>query len=259
MNRLRFFLVSGWLAYRGGFRVLTPAVFIPMVLVQPVVELLFYLQLGHYAGTRSAAFYVVGNSLYSCSVGGLFTMAVSVAVERRNNTLVVVLASPVNRLLLFASRAVPAFCIGLCTGVTTLLVGWLVAGSEIEPGRLPLLIAALLCACASATAFGLLIGAVGLRARDVNFVAGLVLSLCLLLSGANVPVSEFPAPLQALATLMPMTLSIEAARRSLDGQAGGGLLLAGQLLLAAGYLVIAAVLIRVFERSAKAHGSLEIS
>jgi ABC-2 type transport system permease protein len=259
MNRLRFFLVSGWLTYRGGFRVLSPSVFVPVVLVQPVVELLFYLQLGHYAGTQSSAFYVVGNALYGCAVGGLFTMAIAVSVERRNSTLLTVLASPVNRLMLFGSRTVPAFCIGLCTGAVTLLAGWLGGGLPIRAGQLPLLLAALVVAAVSASGFGLLVGTVGLRTRDINFTAGLMLSLCLLSSGAEVPVSSFPGPLHTLAELMPMTLSIEAARRGLDGQPGAVALLAWQLVLSLGYALAAALLLRWLEHGAKAHGSLEWS
>jgi ABC-2 type transport system permease protein len=259
MNHVRIFLVNGWLAYRGGFRVLTPSVFIPLVIAQPVAQLWFFLQLGHYTGARDSSFYVLGNALYGCAVGGLYTLAVAVAVERRNNTLVMVLASPVNRVLLFSSRMIPAFCIGMVTGVVTLVAGELLGAMSVRPGQIPLLALLLAVACLSACSFGLLIGTIGLRARDVNFSAGLVLSLCLLLSGADVPVSDFPAPVRLVADLMPMTLSITAARRGLAGQSGVGVLLAGEVALALGYVLLTALMLRRLERGAKARGTLELS
>ncbi|MGK4585442.1 ABC transporter permease [Kitasatospora sp. HPMI-4] len=259
MNRLRVFFVDSWLAYRGGFRILTPAMFIPTVIVQPIAELIFFLRIGQYAGTRDASFYVVGNALYSCAVGGMFSMAVAVAMERRNNTLVMVLAAPVDRLLLFAGRMVPAFCVGLCTGLVTLTTGWLLAGQGLTAGRLAPLLLALAVSTGSACAFGLLVGVTGLRTRDINFSAGLVLTTCLLLSGANVPISEFPAPVRLLAELMPMTLSIEAARRGLDGRPGAALLLVGQVALILGYVAAAALALRVIERGARAAAALELS
>ncbi|MGK4579907.1 ABC transporter permease [Kitasatospora sp. HPMI-4] len=259
MNKLRVFFIDSWLAYRGGFRILTPAMFVPTVILQPIAELLFFLQLGHYAGARDPSFYVVGNALYSCAIGGMFSMSVAVAMERRNNTLVMVLAAPVNRLLLFAGRMVPAFCVGLCTGLVTLGTGWLATDFRLTPTQLAGLLGALMLSTGSACAFGLLVGTVGLRARDINFLAGLVLTTCLLLSGANVPVSDFPAPIRLLADLMPMTLSIEGARRNLDGRPGALALLGAQALLIIGYVLVAAVVLRVIERSARSAATLETS
>ena len=259
MRGARVFFLGGWLAYRGGLRMLRPAIYVPMFLLQPLAELLFFLQLGRYADTRAAVFYVIGNALYSCSMGSLFSLAVSIAIERYNNTLLTIMASPVNRLLLFTGRMVPAVALGLGTGLPTLAVGWGVAGVHAPSHQVPLILWSLVSADASMCVCGLVVGAAGLRVRDINFAAGLVLSLTLLLSGANIPIAEFPPAIRLLSSLTPMTLSIEAGRLAAASQPGTVGLLARQAGLTVGYLLVAGMLLHVFEANSRSAAALERS
>jgi ABC-2 type transport system permease protein len=259
MSRLRILVFDGWLAYRGSSRVLTPAMFVPLVLVQPIAELVFFLKIGQYSGSQAAAFYVIGNALYGCAIGGLFTMVVNIAVERRNQTLVMLIASPASRILVFGSRMIPAFCIAMCTGLAELVAGCALSGLRPGAGQSGVLMLSLVTSAASACAFGLLTGIAGLRNRDVNFLGNLILSVCLLLSGADVPLSDFGTPVRVIAELLPMTLSIRAARAAFAGSGGVFPALAAEAGLTLGYVALAAVLLVLVERGARAEATLEIS
>jgi ABC-2 type transport system permease protein len=70
---------------------------------------------------------------------------------------------------------------------------------------------------ASCTALGMLIGSVGLRARDVMFLANLVYFLLLLFCGGNIPLDELPGWIEAIGRSLPLTHGIEAAREVAAG------------------------------------------
>ena len=82
---------------------------------------------------------------------------------------------------------------------------------------LPALALVVLVTTCSCTAFGLLIGSIGLRARDVFFAANLVYFLMLLVCGVNVANGDLPGWLGAIGRSLPLTHGIEAARRVAEG------------------------------------------
>ena len=67
----------------------------------------------------------------------------------------------------------------------------------------------------------MLIGSIGLRARDVFFGANLVYFLMLLVCGVNVPNDDLPGWLAAIGRCLPLTHGIEAAREIAAGAALG--------------------------------------
>ena len=70
------------------------------------------------------------------------------------------------------------------------------------------------CSC---VALGMLIGSIGLRARDVFFGANLVYFLMLLVCGVNVANDDLPGWLAAIGRCLPLTHGIEAAREIAAG------------------------------------------
>ncbi|HTJ72552.1 MAG TPA: ABC transporter permease [Actinospica sp.] len=259
MNKARIVFVDSWLSFRGGLRILTPVMFLTTIVLAPLAQLLFFVQVGRFAGTQSAGFYVVGNAVYSCAIGSIFMLAASVAFERRHNTLILIDASPVSRVLLFGGRLVPALCLGLCSGIVALVGGLAVTGAWPGASSLAGIGVAMVTGGFSAACFGVTLGAVGLRVRDVNFLGNLTITVFLLLSGADVPVSQLPRPIAPLADLSPMTLGIEAARNAYSGH---GAVLAPavlEILVGLGWLALSAVLYARFAASAHKRASLELS
>ena len=93
-------------------------------------------------------------------------------------------------------------------------VAWLFldfrAGRRARPGAR---VAVLVTTC-SCIAFGMLLGSIGLRARDVFFGANLAYFLMLLFCGVNVPLDDLPGWIAAIGRCLPLTHGIEAARES---------------------------------------------
>ena len=105
----------------------------------------------------------------------------------------------------------------------------------------------------------MLIGSIGLRARDVFFGANLVYFLMLLVCGVNVAVDELPGWLAAIGRCLPLTHGIEAAREIAAGTSLGDVsgLLRTEALIGLGYATAAYVLFRVFEAEGRRRASLE--
>ena len=75
----------------------------------------------------------------------------------------------------------------------------------------------MLVTVASCTGFGMLLGSIGLRAKDVFFAANLAYFLMLLFCGVNIPLDVLPGWMSFVGRCLPLTHGIAAAR----GVAGG--------------------------------------
>ena len=70
MNSLRIFFVGGYLAYRALFNWIHWTMYVPTMLGGPIFQILFFAYIGRYAGSQSDKFFLVGNAVAICSLGG---------------------------------------------------------------------------------------------------------------------------------------------------------------------------------------------
>ena len=105
----------------------------------------------------------------------------------------------------------------------------------------------------------MMLGSIGLRARDVFFISNLVYFLMLLLCGVNVPLAALPGWMQAIGRALPLTHGIEAAREVVAGASLGDVagLLWTELAIGAVYATFAFVLFRFFEYESRRRAALE--
>jgi ABC-2 type transport system permease protein len=257
---VRLFLIGGVISYRALFNWIRPSIYIPTMLGAPIFQILFFSYLGRFRGLESDAFFVVGNAVQSCSMSSVYAATMTIANERWTGTLSPLLASPANRTAMFLGRTVPLVANGLFVSAFGFGVGRLLLRFHPAPSSLPPLAAVVLVTVISCTFFGLLLGSIGLRARDVLFGANLSYFLMLLFCGVNVPLGELPGWIQAIGRCLPLTHGIEAARKVAAGASFGDV--SGLVLTEAGigvaYATAAYVLFRYFEASGRRRASLEM-
>src|SRR5918999_550492 len=205
MTDLRVFLVGGYLSYRALFNWMHWTYYIPTMLGAPLFQVLFFAYIGRFAQVRNDEFFVVGNAVQLSSMAGIYGMAMTVGGERWTQTLSSLMASPANRLPLFLGRAVPLVANGIFTSAFAFGVGWLLLDFDMSASGFPPLAVVVAVSAFACTAFGLLIGALGLRARDVFFLANLVVYLLILVSGANIPLESLPGWMQTISRFSPLT------------------------------------------------------
>ena len=148
---------------------------------------------------------------------------------------------------------------GLFVSAFGFAVSWLLLDFRPAEGSVPALAVAVLVTTCSCVALGMLIGSIGLRARDVFFGANLVYFLMLLVCGVNIANEDLPGWLGAIGRCLPLTHGIEAAREIAAGAALADVsgLLATEALIGLAYATAAYVLFRVFEAEGRRRASLE--
>jgi ABC-2 type transport system permease protein len=229
------------------------------MLGSPLFQILFFVYLGRYAGLQDDTFFVVGNAVQASAMSGIYAMTMTIANERQYGTLSPLLATPANRFALFMGRTLPNFVNGLIVSTFGFLVGWALLDFDPPLSSLPALALCVIVSTASCTALGLVIGSIGLRARDVMFLANLVYFLLLLFCGVNIPLDELPSWMEAIGRALPLTHGIEAARLVAAGaplsEVSG--LLWTEAAIGAVYAALAYGLFRYFEADGRRRATLE--
>ncbi len=254
----RLVVIGGGISYRALFNWTTPAMFIGTLLVGPVLQLLFFVYLGRQLHVADDRFYLLGNAVLASSTACVYGGTMAVANERRYGTLGAVLLSPRRRAPLWFGRALPYVLNGLVVSGFTLAAAALVLGLPVPAGSVPQLAAVLVAAAAACSAFGLALGALGLRFRDVFLVSNVASSVLLLLTGANVPRATLPHWMRTVGEALPLTHAAAAARRAADGRGLDTGLLGAELAVGAGYLLLAVLLLHLFEQGSRRRATLDV-
>jgi len=259
VNWLRVFFVGGLTSYRALFRWLNPWVYVPLMLLYPLFQIVFFAYVGRGAGLGSDRFFLIGNALATIAVACLFGMGQVIGNERWFMTLPALLSSPASRLALFLGRSLPTMLNGIFVCSFALTMGSLVLGVDIPFGAAGGLALAILACAFSCTAFGMWFGALGLRGRNVGILANLVDGIMLVVCGVNVPLGDLPGWVQTIARGLPLTHGIGAARRIVAGASVGSVdhALAMEVLVGLVYFLVGVALLHVFEIEGRRTASLE--
>ena len=255
----RVFFVGGLIAYRGLFNWIRPSMYIPTMLIGPVFQILFFAYLGRYSGLEDDAFFVVGNAVQASAMSAVFAGTMTIANERNFQTLSPLLATPANRFALFMGRALPVIASGLLVSAWGFVMGRLLLHFHPPLASVPALALVTVVSVTSCTAFGLTIGSVGMRARDVFMSANIAYYLMWLLCGVNIPLDALPGWLSQIGRLLPLTHGIAAGREIAGGaslRSAGGLVWT-ELGIGAAWAAIAFTLVRWFEHEGRRRASLE--
>ena len=258
-STLRVFFVGGLLSYRALFNWIRPSIYIPTLLGGPLFQILFFTYLGRYATDQDDQFFLVGNAIQVSALSAVFGMAMAVANERWYGTLGPILATPANRAAIFLGRALPVLANSAFVSAFGFLVG--VVLLDFRPGwdAVPALAVDVIASSAGATALGMMIGSIGLRAKDFFFAANMANFLLLLFCGVNVAVEELPGWMEAISSCLPLTHGIMAGREIADGATLGDVsgLVWTEIGIAVAYAAAAYIVFRVLERESRRSAVLD--
>lgn len=255
----RVLFVGGLIAYRALFNWIRPAIYIPTMLGSPLFQILFFAKLGEYARLGDVDFFVVGNAVQVCSMSAIYGATMTLANERYFGTISQLLATPANRAALFLGRSLPVIANGLLVSVFGFLVGALFLDFRMPVGQMPAVALVVILTVVSCTGFGMMLGSIGIRARDVFFASNLAYFVMLLMCGVNIPIESLPGWMQAISKVLPLTHGIEAARDLAAGAALGDVTdsIVSEVATGFSYGLIAFVLFRYFERASRHHAALD--
>ena len=259
MSSLRIFFVGGLTSYRALFGFLSPAIFIPSLLVAPVFQVLLFVYIGRSANAQSDEFYVVGNAIQYASIPAIFAMTQIISGERYQQTLGFILVTPAARLPLYVGRALPVLVNSWFVSAFTFCVAMALVEVDVPASSLPAIALTALVAAFSCTGLGLLAAGIGLLMRETAVLSNIVFGILLVFTGANVPVDRLPGWMEAVGQGLPFTHAIQAARRLADGTSFGdvGGLVGTELAIGAAYAVVGYVALLSLERLSRRYATLE--
>jgi ABC-type polysaccharide/polyol phosphate export permease len=109
------------------------------------------------------------------------------------------------------------------------------------------------------TGLGMLIGAIGLRLRDVPILANLTMAVLLIFCGVNVPLDKLPHWMRLAAEGLPVTHAVAASRLVAGGASLASVRtpLLVEMTLGSAYLFVGFALLRWFEAQGRRHGTLD--
>ncbi len=261
VNNFRLFWQGAVLGYVALFRWLQPIQYLASKIVMPLAQMLFFVYLGTYAtGAGNASFYIIGNAIQITAVSGIFGVTMSIGNERNDGTLPYLFGTPANRLSIFLGRAFMNILDGALGVVIAFTWGVVLLGLNLSHANLGGLALTILITTMSTCGLGLLLGSLSLITVNVMFVNNFVYFLLLIFSGANVPINQLPAWIQAISYGLPLTRGIMAARMLVGGASFASVapLLWGELGIGLIYGLAGYLLFTIFEIEAKRRGTLEI-
>jgi ABC-2 type transport system permease protein len=259
-NALRVFFVGGYYSFRALFAWISPWLYIPILLVGPVFEILFFAFLGRASGVGSDTFFVVGNTLLSVSVATFFGGGFLIDGERQSQTLGAIVATPANRVALFVGRSLPVMVNGIFVALWGFGIANLLLDVHVPLHVMPAFVLALAAAAFSAAGAGFVLGAVGLRFRDAGLAANMAYALLLVFSGANVPRADLPHWMRVVGDGLPITHALAAARELVRGGtlASAGPKLMAEAAIGVAYGLVGYAMLRLLELQGRRSAALEL-
>jgi len=255
------FIVQAYALYKGLFYWLSVAGFISNVFVRPIALVLMYAVLGRFAGNPVAVQdYVLGVASYTMVMIVIPGLTQSYTYDRGQGTLAFLYASPANRFANFLSRMVFHYPNALLSFATSLITAWFIVDLNFGAVNWAGFFVALLVIAASIAAFGQFLGIFAIIFRDWSNVQAIAVGMLLILTGMIIPISIFPAGVQELVKLLPITNGLVAMRDAFIGlplnQISGSIL--REMVTGIVYFTIGYTGFVVFERVAKQRGTLDI-
>ncbi len=139
--------------------------------------------------------------------------SISITREKETGSMEVLLVSPMNPLIILIAKTVPYFTLSAVNLATIILFAVVLLGVPVT-GSLLLLVLVSLLFIFTALSLGILISSL----VESQFVALLISGMgmmmpVMILSGMLFPIENMPAPLQAIAQILPATWYISAVRK----------------------------------------------
>lgn len=185
--------------------------------VRVVFQVVYFTTAGVVIGDEDTVQYLaVGNIVAVLTLESAGAM-MFIAGERRSGALPLMVASPGSHLVALLSRSLNAPLSGLLSSAVVFVL--VVPLFDIPlPGAGTLLLLPVLLVCALSTyCYAACASALIVRFPNLNwFMLNMSYLILMAFAGINVPVSFWPAPIGAVANVLPVTHGLDAVRRLLD-------------------------------------------
>lgn len=249
------------ISYKSMFSFVDIKIFILAKILSPLFQMLFFCYLTKFVyQSEDMTPWVIGNAFMVCVYSVFLGAGLIMMLERDFGTLKMIIATPTNRFIIFFSRSLIHIFDATYTVIISLLVGKLIF--NVDFSKIPMLAfaAIIVIAMFAAISLGMLVSSLGLLVKDIHMIMNVGIMGLIALSGANVPIEQFPTILQKLSRMLPVVRSIQASRILASGGNVSGVssLVLGEFALGCIYLIIAYFMYWALEYLARKHATLDM-
>ena len=262
MESIQRFYRHASLSYKALNGTMDAKTYFLFMVFSPVMQMLFWGFLVRFIyNGEDLAGYVASNALLLSVFSAVFGMMTVVMSDRSSGTLPIVIASPINKAVLFVARTIPHIVNGFITSVIGFFIGIFVFDLAISVAQFGVLMLIWIVSIFAACTLGLILGSASLWTPSMHMLSNFLSSLLLLLSGASYSLSILPNYLQTLAHWFPLMRGVELTKQLLNENNTSNLimLLGQEFLLGFAYLIIGLISIYFAERLARKTGTLELN
>jgi ABC-2 type transport system permease protein len=255
------FVIQAWSIYKARLAWTNLTGDFMIIFLTPAIMVVIYALLGKFAmGARAAQMLALGFSVQLMQGTLISGLNNSYSSEIRSGTLSFLYISPVNRFVNFISRSVFQYPVALLSLTSSLFAARLIVGLNFGMVNWLGFITAILIIAAAITGFAQLLGAYALAFKENQSILGLSGGILGLMTGCIIPISVFPAPLQELAKLLPITNGLFAVKAAFSGAPLGAIYgdILREALTGIAYLLIAFIAFLYIETWAKRTGALSV-
>lgn len=228
--------------------------------VRVIAQVAFFAVIGERLGDDEKTFYLlVGNSILVAAVVGVFSLNMTTG-ERWAGTLPLLVASPSSPVIVFSARGSYLAVDGALSALAALAVAGPMFGMDMPWPRVLAVVPLTAVVALASYCFGTFLAGIVFRFRDVNSLVVLTTHVSLMAAcGVNVPLSYYPAALESLSRLLPVTNGLLGVRGVFDGAAWGTIVLDGALeaAVAAGWMTVALMTFNRLASRGRRDGSLD--
>lgn len=230
-------------------------IYVVLAVVQPLAFLTI-------AGLLSSSEAYLRDAMLGAGVMGMWSTTLFGAGgmldrERRYGTMEHLLVTPGPLLGPVLGACLGASALGLLSMLTSYGVGWAAFGVRLPLARWPALLAASLAALPALAALGVLLAGMFVLLRQTRMLINLLEYPVWICSGLLVPLEALPAALRLAGLGLTPTWAMQLLRATADGQASAAATaLLPLVLLSAGCVGLAVVLVRRVEHLARGRGDL---
>ena len=259
IHSLRVTLAEAWLSYHGRFAITSPFGYVASKLGFPFFLMLFFIYLGKFVGFSNPVYIVIGNALLIPATNGMSGVTLAIGDERHWGTLSLVLGSPAPRAPIFLGRSLFYILDGFVTALIGLAIAAAIFRLNLSLVNFPMLALCVFLIAVTSSGLGFLFGSISLISRDGWMILNTFMSALFILVGVNFPVESLPGILQKVAFGLPLTRGIMAARMALNGAGWEAirLLVAGEALVGAIYILAGYLFFRFIEKRSMVSGTLD--
>ncbi len=259
MEGIRRFINQAYISYKSLFSVLSIQNYLLVKTLMPLFQMIFFVLTAKLAyHSTDLTPWIIGNSFILASFNAFFGVGNSFITERAMGTLKVIIASPINKFVIFIGRTLMHIIDGLFTVVLGLIVGVILFKMDLTQINYPLFIVVLLTGVFSVMCLGVLIGIFALITREIHMLLNTTYSFMILFSGANIPKDDLPKACAIITNILPLSRSIEAARMIYNGNLNVGMQLIQEFLLGCAYIFLALLLYNFLENIARKGSAIDV-